>query len=311
MVASRFVLGQFNFIAPTIAAAGLEPARPDRAVALVELALGALCRLPVSAAVGARRLSHRLLETPECDLDPAAVRRALLCRPARGLFLPAVRLPRADIGDALFSSTIYGALAVALAVLLAEISKPISGHKVLRWLPALLVLAVPLCYEIDPKVPAFGWWPTGAVLAAVPLAAVAAVRFVRPGLSRARFGLGAGIALATIAATGALLVLAVAPSQPVPAFVGLALSPDPPAPYASALGGNASAELGWYKVSAELPGFVREPVLQGRAALDLDTDPAQEPGRGDRYLPCGFQLAGGPPSAQPPRHDQARSPPPG
>jgi hypothetical protein len=129
------------------------------------------------------------------------------------------------------------------------------------------VLAVPLAYEADPNVPPFGWWPTGAVLAAVPVLVVAAARFIRAGRHLSRLGLALGITLATVASTGALLVLTVAPSEPVPPFVGLALSPDPPAPYAGALGGNAGPAIDWYVVSAELPGFVGDPTYKGEQLL--------------------------------------------
>jgi hypothetical protein len=105
------------------------------------------------------------------------------------------------------------------------------------------------------------------VLAAVPVLVVAAVRFVRAGGHLSRLGLALGITLATVASTGALLVLTVAPSEPVPPFVGLALSPDPPAPYAGALGGNASQLIDWYVVSAELPGFVGDPTYKGEQLL--------------------------------------------
>ena len=271
MVASRFVLGQFNFIAPTIAAARYLN-QPDQIVQwhssnwrwapYVAYLLVPPSVLVAYLIVFSRRLSA--ISTPQLFVGLCcAAQLAVFSYLQFGYHVQTLEMH-------FFSSTIYGALAVALAVLLAEISKPISGHKVLRWLPALLVLAVPLCYEIDPKVPAFGWWPTGAVLAAVPLAAALVMRLRRTGAlasSAARTGIVVAVALSIVGTTGALLELTVAPRPSTPTLTGIALAGDPVSNYDTALGGNASKLVDWYLVSAELPGFVGGPSYKGEQLL--------------------------------------------
>ena len=60
-----------------------------------------------------------------------------------------------------FSSTLWGVICLALAVILAELCRSLSTRRLARWLPALLLVALPLAYEADPHLPAFGWLPTG------------------------------------------------------------------------------------------------------------------------------------------------------
>ena len=172
-----------------------------------------------------------------------------------------------------FSSTLWGVVCLALALTLAEVARPLSGRPVARWLPAVLVLAVPLAYEADPHVPAFGWLPAGAALAAVPVVAAATMRSwnlgVTPAHSQRRPGPGfvTALALALVAMTGSLLVLTVAPRPAVPAFKGLATAGDPPSNYNAALGGPAAGLIDWYQVSASLPGFVGDPTYKGEQLL--------------------------------------------
>ena len=170
-----------------------------------------------------------------------------------------------------FSSTIWGTVCLALAVAIAELTSGLSERPLGRWLPALLLVAVPLAYEADPHVPAFGWWPAGAVLAAVPILAAGLLKLVKDkdsGRLARQLGLGVGIAVSVVAMTGSLLVLTVAPRLKMPHLKGLALAgPDPVSAYAGALGGGAAGLIDWYQVSAELPSFVGDPSYKGEQLL--------------------------------------------
>ncbi|MBO0808999.1 MAG: glycosyltransferase family 39 protein, partial [Actinobacteria bacterium] len=70
-----------------------------------------------------------------------------------------------DLEQHYFSATLWGAVCLVLAITVAELSRPLAGHPVARWLPAAVLLAIPLGYEAAPRVPPFGWAPWGAVLA--------------------------------------------------------------------------------------------------------------------------------------------------
>ena len=169
-----------------------------------------------------------------------------------------------------FSSTLWGVSCLALAVVLAEASRPLSTRRLARWLPALAMLAVPLAYEACPHVPAFGWVPTGAVLAIVPVVAVTALRIGGcVSAERSLQGIGRGFAVVTtvVAVAGSLLVLTVAPIPSHTPLAGLARAADPPAPYATALGGNASVLIDWYRISADLPSFVGNAAYRGEQLL--------------------------------------------
>jgi hypothetical protein len=71
-----------------------------------------------------------------------------------------------------FSSLLWGAACVTISVVLAEIARPLFSSRWLRWLPAAAALAVPLVFEADTNVPAFGWWPVGVLLLLLIAAAV-------------------------------------------------------------------------------------------------------------------------------------------
>jgi hypothetical protein len=169
-----------------------------------------------------------------------------------------------------FSSTLWGVSCLALAVVLAEASRPLSTRRLARWLPTLAVLAVPLAYEACPHVPAFGWVPTGAVLAIVPVVSLTALRLgSRARAERASRGIGWGFAVVAtvVAVAGSLLVLTVAPIPSHTPLAGLARAADPPAPYATALGGSASVLIDWYQISADLPSFVGNATYRGEQLL--------------------------------------------
>jgi len=271
MLASWAVLGQFNFITPTIAAARYLN-RPDQIVQwhsanwrwapYVAYLLVPPAVIVSYLVVFLRRLGR--LATPQLFVGLCcAAQLAVFSYLQFGYHVQTLEMH-------FFSSTIYGALAVCLSICLAEMARPISSHRIWRWLPAVAVLAVPLAYEADPNVPPFGWWPTGAVLAAVPVLVALVMRLwsSRPSASSVtRVGVVAAVALAVVAMTGALLELTVAPRPTTPKLTGIALAGDPVSNYAGALGGNASQLIDWYVVSAELPGFVGDPTYKGEQLL--------------------------------------------
>jgi Dolichyl-phosphate-mannose-protein mannosyltransferase len=162
-----------------------------------------------------------------------------------------------------FSSPLWGAVCLVLAITVAELARPLSDRPLARWLPAAVLLAVPLGYEAYPHVPPFGWAPFGAILVAAVIAAAAAAR----GGARLHRPVAAatatGLALATIA--GAILVLTVAPTpqhrQPPNT------ASDPPPAYASALGGSSAAYIDAYRIATDLPHFVGPATYRGEQLL--------------------------------------------
>jgi 4-amino-4-deoxy-L-arabinose transferase-like glycosyltransferase len=162
-----------------------------------------------------------------------------------------------------FSSTLWAAVCLAFAITVAELARPLSDRPVARWLPAAVLLAVPLCYEADPHVPAFGWAPAGVILAAAVIAVAGAARwcgrFTRP--LAAAVGLGAAL----VAFAGASLVLTVGP---IPAHQALPNTVfDPPPAYASALGGGWATYLDSYRIAAALPLFAGPAAYPGEQIL--------------------------------------------
>jgi Dolichyl-phosphate-mannose-protein mannosyltransferase len=162
-----------------------------------------------------------------------------------------------------FSSTLWAGVCLAFAITVAELARPLSDRPIARWLPAAVLLAVPLCYEADPHVPAFGWAPFGAILAAAVIVAALAARCC----SRLRRPLAAaaGLGVALVAFAGASLVLTVAPIPAHPALPDTVF--DPPPAYASALGGGWATYLDSYRIAAALPLFAGPAAYHGEQIL--------------------------------------------
>jgi hypothetical protein len=162
-----------------------------------------------------------------------------------------------------FSSTLWAGVCLAFAITIAELARPLSDRPLARWLPAAVLLAVPLGYEADPHVPSFGWLPAGVILAAAVITAAAAAR----GGSRLRRPLAAaaatGLALAALA--GAILVLTVAPIPPHPPLPHTARDPAPP--YFAALGGSGATLIDNYRIATALPVFVGPAAYPGEQIL--------------------------------------------
>jgi len=165
-----------------------------------------------------------------------------------------------------FSSTLWAGVCLALAVTVGELARPLGDRPLARWLPPAVLLAIPLGYEAAPHVPAFGWAPWGAVLAAAVIAAAAAARggarLRRPPVAAAAIGL----ALPVLAA--AVLVLTVAPVPHHPRLPRTARdhTGGPPA-YASALGGNGTVYIDAYRLATSLPAFVGPAAYPGEQLL--------------------------------------------
>jgi hypothetical protein len=162
-----------------------------------------------------------------------------------------------------FSSTLWAAVCLAFAITVAELARPLAGHPIARWLPAVVLLAVPLCYEADPHVPAFGWAPLGVILAAAVIAAAGAARWCAR-LTRP-LAAAAGLGAALVAFAGASLVLTVAPIPAHPALPDTVF--DPPPAYASALGGGWATYLDSYRIAAALPLFAGPAAYPGEQIL--------------------------------------------
>jgi len=158
-----------------------------------------------------------------------------------------------------FSSTLWAGTCLTFAITVAELARPLADRPLARWLPAAVLLAVPLAYEADRHVPPFGWEPAGAVLAGTVIVAAAVAR----GCGRLRHPVVAatatGLALTTMA--GAALVLTVAPIPVHPKLPRTIFSP-PPA-YATALGERGTINIDRYRIATALPEFVGPAAYQG------------------------------------------------
>lgn len=198
-----------------------------------------------------------------------------------------------------FSSTLWSSINIMLAMTVVEVARPILGLRgapraddsvperrgarmvqATRWTasasPALLVLAVALAYQaagkVDLHVPAMTWAPWGAIVAAIVLVAavigrltIQSTRSASHQRRRVRLLGRLCSASAVVIITGAALILTVAPRMPhgpLPNTVW-----DPPPAYAKALGGNDTANVAEYTVVSKLPGFVRQPAYRGELLL--------------------------------------------
>jgi hypothetical protein len=166
-----------------------------------------------------------------------------------------------------YSSNLWGAVCLVLAITVAALAKPLLDHRVARWLPALLVLGVPLLYEADPHLPRFGWVPIGLLIAAGMIAAVVVGRLVSSRLPAAAKSSAAGaIAVAVMAVCiGGPLILSVAPYEHHGRLPGVIDNPAPA--YATALGGRDGILIDKYRVATELPRFVGNSTYHGEGLL--------------------------------------------
>jgi Dolichyl-phosphate-mannose-protein mannosyltransferase len=162
-----------------------------------------------------------------------------------------------------FSSTLWAGVCLAFAVTVAELARPLWGRPVARWLPAAVLLAVPLGYEAGPRLLPHGWLPWGVILAAAMVVAAAAARGAARLRGRVAGAAVTGLALAAFAS--AALALTVTPIPVHPQLPGTVSDPAPA--YASALGGSGTLYIDTYRVAAALPGFVGPATYRGEQLL--------------------------------------------
>ena len=149
------------------------------------------------------------------------------------------------------SSALWGAVCVTLAVTIAELARPLLSRHVARWVPALVLLAVPLCYEVSPQLSAIGW-RLSAMLAGAAVIVAAAGRWVTT--KQVTKAVLAGSTLTVAAVTGLVLVLTVAPVREPSHIPGVLGHPKPN--YGAALGGSPYRAVEAYQISSEVPAFV-------------------------------------------------------
>ncbi len=166
-----------------------------------------------------------------------------------------------------FSSLLWGAVCITLAIVIVELGRPLSAHRVLRWVLPGVLLAVPLIFEIHPRVPQFGWIPWGILLAA--LVVILGIYAARLGQRTRSTRTMALIGVSLTAIVGAVLGLTVTPTQHA-RLRGTVVDTFPA--YASTLGGNDTEYFDLYSITTQLPGFVGPPSYSGEQLVTWWSD---------------------------------------
>jgi hypothetical protein len=262
---SGFLLGQFNFIGPTWQGYRFLN-RPDqvaiwhsanwRWAPYVSYLLVPPAVVAAAGVVFARRV--RALDSARLTIGLACAAQVALCWYLQfGNHVQALEMHY-------FSSTLWSAVVLTLTVTLIELAAPLLRRPAWAVLPAVAVVAVAALYELDRRVPAFGWWPWGAV-AAMSLVAAAAVG-VASSLGRPVVVTGAGAVLACVGIAAAALILTVAPSPSHRQLPGTSRN-DPAPAYAGTLGGADNRIVDWYQLTTDVPGFVGPPSYPGEIVV--------------------------------------------
>jgi hypothetical protein len=167
-----------------------------------------------------------------------------------------------------FSSLLWASVLLTLAITIAELGAPILEHARYRWLIPVMLVAIPLLFELYPKVPQFGWMPAGLliVVVIVLLAWVARREAALHDIMRSRLMIGGALT----AIVAGLLVLTVTPTQHKHER-GTVVDTFPD--YAYTLGGsstqwgNDSTWVNLYAVTTEMPTFVGPATYSGEQLL--------------------------------------------
>ena len=264
MLASGLLLGQFDFILPTI----------ESVIYLSHKSLEAMYHStswrwapfvayllvpPAIVLIGLVAFGRRLrgIPTPQLVVGLACAAQLIACVLLQ--FVDKVQILEVHY----FSSLLWAGLSLLLAISLVELTRPILDNPRSTWALPLLLLLVPLAYELDPHVPSFGWLPFGDLFALIIVALALLSRRLRNAISRPASRLGICVAVALLSAC--LLVLTVSPIPPHAMLPGTIFDPTPA--YATALGGDDTDAVGLYVVTADLPGFVGPATYSGEQLL--------------------------------------------
>jgi hypothetical protein len=195
-----------------------------------------------------------------------------------------------------FSDMLWASITIMQAVLVAELTLPIARlgggprqmigrrwgtgmYDVGRWIaqavPALLVLAVAMAYEIHPYIMITTWGRGAGIVAGVVVVAAIVGRALSAwsasaessaSPSRVRLGLGSLLTgAAALVMLGAVLLVTVARPPKHPPLAHTVFDPIPP--YSTALNGRMTQFLSEYAVEAKLPAFVGRPTYKGEILL--------------------------------------------
>ncbi len=280
-ILSKLLLGQFNFITPTINSANYL-SQPSQE-ALYHSVSNAWAKydnyllVPPAVmlafiAVYARRLH---------DLDTAIVFAGVtgavaLVVVAYLQFVGSLQ----TLEQHYFSSTLWSIVNVLLALTIAELASPIVDGAVRRAptqlrplafaVPALIVLAVPILWEIHNITLHTTWTGHGLALAVAVVAIAVLWRLGQPLLEGAR-----SAEIAAVLSGGAvalllagLLVLTVAQPSPHGNLPGVVYDPYPA--YSTALGGDDSYWVDSYADDGQIPAFVGGPAYPGEILLQWE-----------------------------------------
>ena len=183
---SWLLLGQFDFVVPTVQSL-IYLSHPSLTAEYHSANwrwapyVSYLLVPPTVVAVGWVALGARLRRVPTPQLIIASACTAQLVACVVLQFAGTLQI----LEEHYFSSLLWAAVSLLLALALVELSRPIVGGSRFEWLLPALLLVVPLAYELDPRVPAFTWLPTGVIVVAIVLvlAGIAwRVRAMRPAL---------------------------------------------------------------------------------------------------------------------------------
>jgi hypothetical protein len=162
-----------------------------------------------------------------------------------------------------FSSLLWASVSLALAIALVELGRPLLAHGRFKWLLPVLLLALPLVYELLPHVGAFGWFPLGYLVAAIALACALIARWLWRMPLSVPTRVASAVAVSLVSAF--LLLLTIAPIPNHPLFPGTI--PDTAPAYDTAFGGDSSFATSLYVVTTDLPAFVGPGTYSGERLL--------------------------------------------
>jgi hypothetical protein len=265
VVASGLLLGQFDFIVPTIYSL-YYLAHPSQEALWHSISWAwapydtYLLVLPVVALGWLATEGHRIrsLPTPHLMLGLGFI--LALGAAAFLQFIGKVQL----LEEHYFSSLSWAAAMLVLSLLLTVAGKPLLDHSVWRWSLPLMVVAVALVYEQLIGRQTTGWSLSGVGLIAAAALLIIVVAAFAQRMAQVRIQRASLLTL-LCGFDACLLLITVAPVTPFGPLPGVVPSPVPQ--FAGALGGGDDRGVDVYRVSAELPGFVGPAAYPGERVL--------------------------------------------